>query len=476
VGHVDCSDTDLCTFDNTCGADGCTSTRYSCILSPCVYTHCNDDGWCVYDRNVTTWDPLTYLSFKTFQNATGEVRHYLVAISTATGNLRGFVRLTDQIITLQVLPYEGGLYAGAVANNDFTTTLIYRIPVNASAPNVFADGVRVGWPLINTIVEVNDVDFTFKPTFVAENQPHTYDLWARSRASSKLYEVDVTTQPTATTTNIYNGISAFWQGIAWDNHGRWFYGVDQENILVRFTPDQYDENDLSAGVEALCNGENIIPEGKFIDMFTRYDESVVGATDNEVTRNLTIFTVRFGLDSVTHTPKCFTSQVFIDKTSFIDGSAPESIIQIQAFAFDDTICTTAVGGPLSNGGNVTNTGGTTGSGGNTGGGSSPPPVNPPGSVISHQGGSVPANHVPGTTDNNVLTGGTGAIATGVVSAIGTTAVAAFAIFAVVLGLNNTKKDPPANLTAALVQTDVAAIASDNPLFTGMNEAGTNILA
>ena len=482
-GAKDCSDNDDCTYGNECTATGCSSQAYSCILSPCVYSSCTNDGFCHFDNNVASWNPLTYIAFQTTPARQTEApvpRYYLVAVSSLTGELKGFARLSNRIVSLQVKPYEGGLYAVLAGDSPDSATSMYKVPVNASAVNVLADGVIAGWPFVTTFGTLQQPlaspDLSYKPTFVASNAPHTYSLWARSRVTDKLYSLNPASNP-ATQSLEFLGITTGWQAFTWDNHGRFIFGVTSLRQLVLFDHAEYDPADVSAGVYELCNGDAIIPPGTIVDMFTRYDESIVGATDDGNGQTLNVFTIRFYTD-LDGTAKCSTTTNTIEKSALLAPDPVEQTIQVQAIAFDDTICTVAVGGPNSNGGSVTDSGGSNGGVSHNGGGEVPPPVTqpPPPEVVHYQGGSIPGAHNPGTTDNGVLTGGTGSVATAVVSVVGSSAVAAFAIFAVVLGINNTKKDPPANLTAALVDTEVASIASDNPLFQGMSEAGTNILA
>jgi len=480
-GFIDCSDTDICTYGNTCTQDGCVSTPYSCILSPCIYSTCTDDGFCRFDNALNTWNPLTYIAFRTTtKSPPTQIRYYIVAVSSLTGDIRGFVRVSDRVISLQVKPFEGGLYA--VTNNGTASSYLYRIPVDPTAVNVFEAGVQAGWPFITRIGSAQNTlgfpDLSFKPTFQSVDQPHTYSLWARSRQSAKAYSLNTSTNP-AGQSQQYGSTFNGWTGFTWDNHGRFIFGANAARELLLFNHKEYDPISPvpGQGVYQLCSADPVIPTGTLVDMFTRYDESIIGATDDLVNNNINIFSIRFD-NNADGLATCFTSNAAINKTSLVDPLYPESLIEVQAVAFDDTICLSAVGGPDSNGGNVTNTGGVPGSTSHNGGGGSPPPVGspPPDQVIHYQGGSSPGAHTPGTTDNGVLTGGTGSVATAVVSIIGSSAVAAFAVFAVVLGLNNTKKDPPQNLTAALVSTDASAIASDNPLFQGLNEAGTNVLA
>lgn len=478
-GSRDCSDEDLCTYGNKCTAEGCTHTEYSCILSPCVYSECTDDGFCSFSDTVDSWNPLTYLAFQTI-GVEQEPKYYIVAISSTTGDLRGFARVSNRVLSLQVKPYEGGLFA-VLEDRDVRSSSLYRVPVNASAVNVLADGVIAGWPLITTIGSTNnplDVpDLSFKPTFVAINRPHTYTLWARSAASRKIFSLNTATNPAGQTVEYGNNFNE-WAGYTWDNHGRFLYGATDSRQLFLFDVKSYTPDPFAdVPMYGLCNEDVIIPPGTFVDMFTRYDESIVGATDDKVNNKVNLFAVRFYTDE-NGNAKCNTTTNAISKSAFVTREAPEEILEVIAVAFDDTICLVAAGGPNSGGGNSTGGGSTPGGVSHNGGGSAPPPVvqPPPPEVVHYQGGSIPGSHTPGTTDNGVLTGGTGSVATAVVSVVGSSAVAAFAIFAVVLGLNNTKKDPPPNLTAALVGTEAASVASDNPLFQGMNEAGTNILA
>jgi len=382
------------------------------------------------------------------------------------------------VISLQVKPYEGGLYAVDFDGN------LYRVPVNASAVNVLADGVAAGWPFITKLGSNTQTlafpDLSFKPTYVARDQPHTYDLWARSRIATKLFSLNTLTNP-AEQTPEYNNLDSTWVGYTWDNHGRFIYGatpyvaddVQSSKRLVLFNVADYDPA-VTPTTYSLCSGTAVIPEGTFIDMFTRYDESIVGATESAT--QLSIFTVSF-VTNADGVAQCNSTSIPLPKSAFLNSQSPENVISVLAVAFDDTICLTAAGGPNSNGGHIP--GRHTGGGSNNGGGSAPnPPATgpPPQSVTHVQGGSAPGSHAAGTTDNGVLTGGTGSVATAVVSVIGSSAVAAFAVFAVVLGLNNTKNDPPANLSAALISTEANVVASDNPIFQGLNDAGTNVLA
>merc|ERR1712137_99833 len=78
-------------------------------------------------------------------------------------------------------------------------------------------------------------------------------------------------------------------------------------------------------------------------------------------------------------------------------------------------------------------------------------------VSSSEAGAV------GVTQNLVFTGESGTISTVVIGGIGAATVGAFAIFAVVIGLNNTKEDKAVPLGAVLQESEMQMAAQDNPL-------------
>merc|ERR1712169_90137 len=146
----------------------------------------------------------------------------------------------------------------------------------------------------------------------------------------------------------------------------------------------------------------------------------------------------------------------------VEGEAT-GINVVTAIAFDDTVCSSAGSGSGS------------GSNGGNGSGNSNPasPVrpNPP------TGGSGGNSDFPESSDISLLTGGTtGSISTVVVGSVGATSVALFAFFAVVFGLNNTKKDPEVPIDALLDTTESSHLTADNPIFQAMPDANTNVLA
>lgn len=90
-----------------------------------------------------------------------------------------------------------------------------------------------------------------------------------------------------------------------------------------------------------------------------------------------------------------------------------------------------------------------------------------------QGSSSGGARFPGSNDNYVVES---PYSTVILGGIGASAVGFFAFFAVVLGFNNTKKDPETPLSVVLEDTEAGTSAYVNPTFQGANDAQINIVA
>jgi len=112
----------------------------------------------------------------------------------------------------------------------------------------------------------------------------------------------------------------------------------------------------------------------------------------------------------------------------------------------------------------------------------PPPVvqppNPPQPVPPPPQGGTPVNghsdnsHTIHKSDNEPLYNN---YATGFIGLGSASAVGFFAIFAVVIGINNTKKNPPQPDLSVLVGEEANAVAHDNPVFEQIIGASENVL-
>jgi len=79
---------------------------------------------------------------------------------------------------------------------------------------------------------------------------------------------------------------------------------------------------------------------------------------------------------------------------------------------------------------------------------------------------------PGTNDNTAVES---PISTAVLGLAGAGVVGFFAFFAVVIGLNNTKKNPEPPAIASLVEAEMDHAAQENPVFIAQTDASLNVL-
>lgn len=277
---------------------------------------------------------------------------------------------------------------------------------------------------------------------------------------------------------------------AWDNHGRYLYGI-VDRQLHGWNMD-LDEDFV------LCSGEEI-PEGRLISLDTRVDDTLVGAIQSGI--DLLVFTIDFTFDesfkaiceirtfeipnAALYVPEADPDADTDDDDESIPQEGDDFGFLITAVTFDDTVCVSSTGGTGigSNGGDGNQGGDGGGDGGNNNDGGSNnggdvnlPEVNPPPPGTTTNTGSAGSDSAfPGDDTNYVLTGTTGEISTAVVGALGAGSVALFAIFAVIFGMNTVKEDPQVPLDALLVENEASSIASDNPIFQATAGASTNIV-
>ena len=102
----------------------------------------------------------------------------------------------------------------------------------------------------------------------------------------------------------------------------------------------------------------------------------------------------------------------------------------------------------------------------------PPPNNPPQPPTNPPVDQVTNADTIQETQNYVLESYESSI---VVAGVAAAAVALFAIFGVVLGINNTKKQPLNPDIASMVQTDTVNIANENPVYLHANEIQHSVL-
>jgi len=421
-----CTDSDLCTYDGLCNPStgACSSTPYSCHLSPCLYHSCVGDGRCQLTGVAPNYVPIIYLSVR---SSSGTYAIYALNATKTNAYLYYTSLGSSRISSLDIDPNSGDLFGVLQA----TQSKLVKI-ARATDPNGYRNVLNSFTNLQYNVP--SNMDISSRALYVSNAQPYKYYLYGLEPNSDKFI---VYNETGSILSNLVLSAPTDAALLSWDPYGRTAFYFKKNDKHMYLWQDSY-------SVQICPNID--FGSGSIVSIDTAVDGTIFVGVGSPIA----VYAVTFQFGTT-----CPYSKLSLPSAL---GNA-----LLLSLTVDNTYCPLFGASPSSTpsptpSASPSNT---------TGAIIIPPPpatgsvANPGGNLGSAQGGSG----VPSGQDTNVpLTGKTGYISTAVVGSIAGVAVFAAAIFGAIIGLNTTKDEKAVPLATALDTPEVQSIAMNNPAF------------
>lgn len=428
---------------------GCVGDEYNC-RSPCIAGSCDGEGGCNIDVISVDFLPKVYFSFARVND--NEQDNFVLRLDAKSLTLDKYYPRRTLFVTLDI-DRDSGLLYGASNANQF-------IEIGKDDGSLRVIG--------NTGLDPHNiqiVDLAFRQSPFTRNPPHRRELWALT--TQGLYKIDILTGQATAVEGFTLDRRVY--AIAFDFTGLNLWGITEDKQLRKWN--------IQSGVgQDFClpgEGQTLLPEGRVVSLQSRYDGSLVVAVvktaeDGTATSSL----VSLLVDG----ERCDQTIVTLHENALDFEPRQDQVdpVYIWDIVVDETYCPATIpNGPPNPTPSVSPTPF-----------ASPSPLpsllpiysktpNPADQSSSSSSDGAGGLYPGKATNDRIITNNP--ITTVTSAAVGAGAVGILGLFGLVMAVYQTKEKKAVPLEALLDEEQMQTIASENPLFQGV-EVTHNVLA